>query len=119
MTQPNLTSLFGLEGTLAQEGGLLGGPARVGKVAWDPGHPGPGSFWLWTPWLGCRNGPFLLAHNKLGFIMGRGDFAIGSRGIFIEEMDVAWSDLKKYVLFSAVAPLGSEKKPFKVRPNLT
>ena len=46
--------------------------------------------------------------------MGRGDFAIGSRDIFIAEMDVAWSDLKKYVLFSAVAPLGAEKRGTKV-----
>ena len=46
--------------------------------------------------------------------MGRGDFSIGSRDIFIAEMDAAWSDLKKYVLLLPVAPPGAEKMGLKV-----
>ena len=39
---------------------------------------------------------------------------IGSRDTFIAEMDAAWSGLKKYVLFSAVALLWAEKRGVEV-----
>ena len=46
--------------------------------------------------------------------MGRRDFIIGSRDVFIAESDAVWSDLKKYVPFSAVAPPGAEKRVLEV-----